>query len=104
MVIQRHQPLLSTPVAKLKPKHTPITTSDLIHTSRGMYEQGLFTDAVLVVEGQALHVHRAVLAAASPVFHAMFIYQPGILEFISAICFFVITQSGLRLRSYCHMK
>lgn len=39
---------------------------------RSMYEQQLFTDATLVVQGQKLHAHRAVLAAASPVFLRMF--------------------------------
>jgi len=37
-----------------------------------MYHQRLFTDATVVTEGQVLHVHRAVLAAGSPVFQAMF--------------------------------
>ena len=39
---------------------------------QAMYRQRLFTDATIVVEGQALPVHRAVLAAASPVFERMF--------------------------------
>lgn len=42
---------------------------------RSMYEQQLFTDATLVVEGKRLHAHRAVLAAASPVFLRMFSSQ-----------------------------
>lgn len=37
-----------------------------------MYEEGLYTDATLVVQGEAFQVHRAVLAAASGVFHSMF--------------------------------
>lgn len=39
---------------------------------QAMYRQRLFTDATIVVEGHTLHVHRAVLAAASPVFERMF--------------------------------
>lgn len=39
---------------------------------QAMYRQRLFTDATIVVEGIALHAHRAVLAAASPVFERMF--------------------------------
>ena len=39
---------------------------------QAMYQQRLFTDATIVVEGKTLHVHRAVLAAASPVFERMF--------------------------------
>lgn len=39
---------------------------------RDMYEQQLFTDASIVVQGQTLHVHRAVLAAISPVFACLF--------------------------------
>ena len=31
-----------------------------------------FSDVVLVVEGEKLHVHRAVLALCSPVFETMF--------------------------------
>ena len=42
---------------------------------RGMYEQQLFTDATILVQGQQLHVHRAVLAAVSPVFQRMFSSQ-----------------------------
>ena len=37
-----------------------------------VYEQMLFPDATLVVRGQRLPAHRAVLAAASPVFLRMF--------------------------------
>ena len=39
---------------------------------QAMYRQRLFTDAAIMVEGKTLHVHRAVLAAASPVFQRMF--------------------------------
>lgn len=39
---------------------------------QAMYRQRLFTDATIVVGGQTLHAHRAVLAAASPVFERMF--------------------------------
>lgn len=42
---------------------------------QAMYRQRLFTDATIVVEGQTLHAHRAVLAAASPVFERMFCSQ-----------------------------
>lgn len=37
-----------------------------------MYQQMEFADASIVVEGQTLRAHRAVLAAASPVFACMF--------------------------------
>ena len=37
-----------------------------------MYQQMEFSDATIVVEGQTLRAHRAVLAAASPVFACMF--------------------------------
>lgn len=37
-----------------------------------VYEQMLFPDATLVVRGQRLPAHRAMLAAASPVFLRMF--------------------------------
>ena len=39
---------------------------------QAMYRQRLFTDATIRVEGHTLHAHRAVLAAASPVFERMF--------------------------------
>ncbi|KAL3143280.1 hypothetical protein ABBQ38_002123 [Trebouxia sp. C0009 RCD-2024] len=39
---------------------------------QAMYRQRLFTDATIVVEGHTLQAHRAVLAAASPVFERMF--------------------------------
>lgn len=39
---------------------------------QAMYQQRLFTDATILVEGQILHAHRAVLAVASPVFERMF--------------------------------
>ena len=38
-----------------------------------MLHEELYTDATLVVEGQDIPVHRAVLAANSPVFKQMFI-------------------------------
>ena len=34
-----------------------------------------FSDVVLVVEGEKLHVHRAVLAMCSPVFEKMFTFE-----------------------------
>ena len=37
-----------------------------------MHQQMEFSDATIVVEGQTLRAHRAVLAAASPVFACMF--------------------------------
>ena len=40
-----------------------------------MYQQQLFTDATISVQGQTLRAHRAVLAAASPVFERMFSSQ-----------------------------
>ena len=40
--------------------------------SQQMLHEDLFTDAVLMVEGQGIAVHRAVLAANSPVFKSMF--------------------------------
>ena len=39
---------------------------------QAMYQQQLFTDATILVEGHTLPAHRAVLAAASPVFERMF--------------------------------
>lgn len=37
-----------------------------------MYQQGMYTDTALVVEGKAFPVHRVLLAAASGVFASMF--------------------------------
>ena len=37
-----------------------------------MYQKQLYTDASIVVQGQTLHVHRAVLAASSKVFDCWF--------------------------------
>lgn len=42
---------------------------------QAMYHRQLFSDATIQVEGQTLHAHRAVLAAASPVFERMFSSQ-----------------------------
>lgn len=39
---------------------------------QAMHQQMEFSDATIVVEGQTLQAHRAVLAAASPVFACMF--------------------------------
>ena len=47
----------------------------LAHASQQMLHEDLFTDAVVVVEGQGIPVHRAVLAANSPVFKQMFLSQ-----------------------------
>ena len=44
-------------------------------TSQHMLNQQLFTDATLVVQGHSIPVHRAVLAANSPVFYRMFTCQ-----------------------------
>lgn len=53
--------------------HSPAVKNwEVLSTSYRMYEQQLYTDASLVVGDQTLHVHRAVLAAASPVFEGMF--------------------------------
>ena len=47
----------------------------LYDTSQQMLQERLFTDATLVVEGQAIPVHRAVLAANSPFFKCMLASQ-----------------------------
>ena len=49
----------------LVPSHMPATMLN-------KYKQQEATDAVLMVEGQELHVHQAVLAAVSPVFACLF--------------------------------
>ncbi len=41
-------------------------------STQTMYQQQLFTDATILVQGRTLRLHRAVLAAASPVFERMF--------------------------------
>ena len=47
----------------------------LAHASQQMLHEDVFTDAVIVVEGQGIPVHRAVLAVNSPVFEQMFLSQ-----------------------------
>ena len=47
----------------------------LSHASQQMLHRQLFTDAVLIVEGHQIAVHRAVLAANSPVFNQLFSCQ-----------------------------
>ena len=59
------------------PHYRDFEDSNLLNHQLGasmqaMYQQRLFTDAVVLVEGQTLHAHRAVLAVASPVFERMF--------------------------------
>ncbi len=44
----------------------------LSSSMQAMYHQQLFTDLTIMIEGQTLHAHRAVLASASPVFAQMF--------------------------------
>ena len=65
----------------VRPQTVPYTedTDDTSYVHHGlacasqqMLHEDLFTDAVLMVEGQGIAVHRAVLAANSPVFKNMF--------------------------------
>ena len=51
---------------------TPFVHCGLNQTNTKMLQEELFTDATLVVQGHSIAVHRAVLAANSPVFKRLF--------------------------------
>lgn len=56
---------------QMSPQHEPIVNRELPATIHAMWSQDFYKDATLVVEGNALKVHRVVLAAASTVFDGM---------------------------------
>ena len=53
--------------------YTPIAyQANVLAATAKLLESGLFSDVTLVVEGQEICAHKAILAAHSPVFKAMF--------------------------------
>ena len=62
----------TVPNAGADPEDLGLMPTHLPHMMLNMYQQQMYTDAIIVVKGQTLHVHRAILACASPVFARMF--------------------------------
>ena len=54
---------------------TPFMHCGLNQANQQMLQEELFTDATLIVQGHSIAVHRAVLAANSPVFKQLFSCQ-----------------------------
>lgn len=58
--------------SRAAPKSTVSQTVDAASRNQSMLKRQLYTDVTMTVQGRSFQLHRAVLAAASPVFDAMF--------------------------------